>query len=222
MKPETLRTKKQKTTKQSLHLSHFFFCRSRRMRKTYSVSMANEQFVKVHCNNALPMNSIGVELWQHVGEPIRRWNGSHPSNNYHRGWRDWRDRMGKAWYCSNKWWFVFDPPSGTAKELHLFFLICWPFSRENGQSSLLICSFTKNSPVSPLPAYTSSPSHPGETSPPPTWGLDRHLRPSPKRQVHWRPFRVVRWHTKRNLSRKSNGCPKTHPWLLRTPPPNKK
>ena len=116
----------QKNKNTSLHLSHFFFCRSRRMRKTYSVSMANEQFVKVHCNNALPMNSIGVELWQHVGEPIRRWNGSHPSNNYHMGWRG---HMGRAWYCSNRWWFVFDPPSGTAKELHLFFLICWPFSR---------------------------------------------------------------------------------------------
>lgn len=32
---------------------------------------------------------------------------------------------------------------------------------ENGQSSLLICSFTKNSPVSPLPAFTSSQPSPG-------------------------------------------------------------
>ena len=166
--------------------------------------MANEQFVKVHCNNALPMNSMGVELWQHVGEPIRRWM-DHILRTLPQG------DQGIAWEGQTN---VTDADSfSTHLRDHRCWCStsCWPFSR--GKMVNLACSFTHSLRTARFHLCRPSPlpfAIPGETSPPPTRGLDRHLRPSPKRQVHWRPFRVVQWHTKRNLSNNPMGIQPTH------------
>ena len=157
MKPETLR-KKNKT--KHLYTKHFSSAArgawEKRTRYPWPMNNSSRSIATMHCpwtqsesNSDNTLANLSGDEWITSFEQLPQGDGG----------VTWRG----AWYCSNRWWFV----STHLREQRRNSTSCSSFAGhlvgEKGPSSLLICSFTKNSPVSPLPAFTSSNRHPGET-----------------------------------------------------------